>query len=211
VSPRLSQSFQRRYWNLVFSFASKVPLAGVPIGTLLPQHPRSELLAKMRAAVELIAKFDPAQLDRFQRHVRHVLIFDLPGALGTWVRGPKLILLSEAFVAASDSSDAEVAATIVHETTHAWMEARGFVYQAERRRRIEAICYRAEAKFARRLPDGEALASSYDERAARVLAQSDSDWSDAAFLEKDLARLRTLYIPEWLAERFLRRKTRRVA
>jgi hypothetical protein len=184
---------------------------GVPVGTLLPEYPRKELVAKARAALQLVAEFDPRQLDRVRQLVAGVFIFDDTGPLGAWMSGPRLIRLNEKFVAAPDTSDAEVAATIVHETTHAWLEAQGFEYRAERRRRIEAICFRAEAAFARRLPDGAALASAYEERAARVLAQLDSDWSDAAFLAKDSARLRALQVPEWVVEWYVRRRSRRAA
>ena len=211
MSPSLSHTFQRRYWTLVFRFATKERVAGVPVGTLLSEHPQRELMAKTRAAVALIAELDPRQLDRLKRLVAGVFVFDETGPLGAWMEGPRLIRLNEAFIAAPDTSIAEVASTIVHETTHAWLEARGFAYQADRRRRIEAICFRAGAAFARRLPDGAALATDYEERAAGVLAQSDRDWSDAAFLERGSARLRALYVPEWFVQWYVRRWNRRAA
>jgi hypothetical protein len=207
----LSQTYQRRYWTLVFRFAAKEHLCGVTVGTLLPLHPRSELLARTRAAIEIIARFDPRQHDRLKRLVAGVFIFDETGALGEWQRGPRLIRLNEAFVAAPDTTDAQVAGTIVHETTHAWLEARGFTYRVERRRRIEAICYRAEAAFARRIPDGIELVSYYEERAKQVLTQTDGEWSDAAFLARDMARLRALSFPEWLVKWFVRHRRRRAA
>jgi hypothetical protein len=207
----LSRTYQRRYWSLVFRFAAKVKVLGVPVGTLFAEHPRSELFSKTRAALALISEFDPRQLHRLQRLVAGIFIFDETGPLGAWMRGPKLIRLNEAYIASLDTTDADVAATIVHETMHAWLEARGFEYRAERRRRMEAICFRAEAAFARRLPDGEALGNYYEERAAEVLAQSDGDWSDVAFLEMHVARLRALNMPEWVVEWFARRGGRRAA
>jgi hypothetical protein len=207
----LSRTFQRHYWSLVFRFAAKEQVAGVPVATLLPERPRLELAAKSRAALGLIAEFDPRQLRRLKQLVAGVFIFDDTGPVGAWMREPRLIRLNEKFVAAPDTADAEVAATIVHETTHAWLEARGFVYRADRRRRLEAICFRAEAAFARRLPDGSALANYYEERAAGVLAQSDADWSDAAFHASDVARLRALHAPEWIVEWIARRRGRRAA
>ena len=167
------------------------------VGTFFPEHPQSALVAKMRSTLELIAKYDPRQLNRLHRFVSGVLLFELIGSLGTWVEPPKLILLNEAFVAAPETTDAQIAATIVHETTHAWLEARGFAYGAGRRRRIESICYRVQATFARRLPDGFALASYYEERSAGVAAQSDDEWSDSALIAREAARLRALHVPQW--------------
>ena len=204
----LNRNYQRHYWNLVFRLASRERVAGIIIGTLLPLFPRDRLLAKTSAALELIAQFDPRQFDRLRHLAGGIFIFDETGSLGTWLRGSRLIRLNEAFVAAPDTTDAEVAGTIVHETTHAWLEARGFAYHAERRRRIEAICYRAEAAFARRLPDGATLANYYEERAKDMLAQTDDELSDAALLARDVARLRTLGSPEWFVKWLAQRRSR---
>jgi hypothetical protein len=183
----------------------------VLVGTLFPELPRTRLMTRTCAALNLIAEFDPRQLDRLRRLTAGVIIFDDTGPLGEWMREPRLIRLNEAYVAAPATMDSEVAATIVHEVTHAWLEARGFAYRLEHRRRIEAICYRAEAAFARRLPEGAALASKYEERRARVLAQADDDWSDAAFYEKTLVRARALGAPECLLAWSARRRKRRAA
>jgi hypothetical protein len=207
----LSQTYQRRYWGLVFRFARKERVAGVLVGTLFPKLPRTQLVTRTRAALNLIAEFDSRQLDRLRRLTAGIFIFDDTGPLGAWMRAPRLIRLNEAYVAAPATTDAEIAATIVHETTHAWLEARGFAYRAERRRRIEAICYRAEASFVRRLPEGSVLASEYEECRARVLAESDDHWSDAAFYEKNMARARALGVPEWLLAWSARRRKRRAA
>jgi hypothetical protein len=195
----------------VFRLAKKERFAGVPVGTIAPEYPRNELIGKTRAALDLLAEFDPRSLHRLRRLVAGVFIFDETGPWGAWMRGPRLIRLNERYVAAPATTDADVAATIVHETTHAWLESLGFTYRAERRPRIEAICHRAEAALARRLPNGAALASYCEERAAAVLSQSDADWSDAAFLKKDATRLRALYVPEWLVEWYVRRRSRRAA
>ena len=207
----MDPTYQRGYWGFVFRFAAKDMLAGICIGTLLPQFPRRTLLAKTRAALELIADHDPRQFARLNQLAAGIFIFEKPGTLGTWLHGPKLILLSEEFIGTPENTDAAVACVIVHETTHAWLEARGIRYRPERRRRIEAICYRAEAAFARRLFDGAALQEHYEERAKDVLAQGDEDWSDAAFLVNDATRLRSLGVPEWLVEWFVRYKARRAA
>jgi hypothetical protein len=193
----LIQAYRRHYWGALFRFASKEQLAGVTVGTMFPEHPRSALVAKMRAALAMIAEYDLRALNRLQRLVTGVLVFDTIGTLGTWIEPPKLILLNEAFVAAPDTTVAQVAATIVHETTHAWLEARGFAYREERRRRIEAICCRAQAAFARRVPDGLALAIYYQERSAAILDQRDDAWSDSALVARDAARLRALHVPQW--------------
>ena len=97
-------------------------------------------MTRTRAALNLIAEFDSRQLNRVRRLTAGIFIFDDTGPLGAWIGGPRLIRLNEAYVALPASTDAEVAPTILHETTHAWLEARGFAYRVEHRRRIEAIC-----------------------------------------------------------------------
>jgi hypothetical protein len=87
----------------------------------------------------------------------------------------------------------------VHEATHAWLDHLGFSYTPGRRARIEAICYRAEAAFAREIPECQDVAREYEMCAQLVLEQPDEEWSDAAFRSRTIARLVELGVPGWAA------------
>ena len=98
----------------------------------------------------------------------------------------------------------EVAATIVHEATHAWPDHHGSAFVAARRQRIEAICYRAEAAFARRVPSAEDLVALYEACADFVLEQSEDDWSDAALRDRQAEALREFGTPRWFINAVMR-------
>jgi hypothetical protein len=68
-------------------------------------------------------------------------------------------------------SDAEVAATVLHEAMHARLHQLGFPLEMEDRARQERFCRRAEIEFGRLVPGGDRVV----ERAAATLAQSDED------------------------------------
>lgn len=115
-----------------------------------------------------------------------------------WSRDARLVRLREDYVLDPATSSADVASTLVHEGTHAWLCRLGFGYEEHRRARIEAICYRSEVAFARRLPNGETLLPDLD----AALALDPALYSAAAQRERDAADLRTLGVPGWLV-RFL--------
>ena len=119
------------------------------------------------------------------------------GSRGEWQQDARLIRLLERTVVDPAEESAHVAGTVVHEATHAWLDDRGIAYRPERRRRIEALCIRSEARFASRIPGGAELANYYDTQARKVLAQSDAEWSDAAFRARSLEKLRELGTPHW--------------
>jgi hypothetical protein len=170
---------------------------GVSVRLLLPAAPRRELIEKVDAALQLLARYAPRSHRWLKRYGR-VLVHGAVGPNGEWHRDAALVLLCEAYVAAPSTHASHLAATIVHETAHAWLDHHGIQYAPERRRRIEAICLRAEARFAKRLPGGDELAEYYRNAAARILSQSDEEWSDAAFRARSIERLKLLDTPRWL-------------
>lgn len=123
---------------------------------------------------------------------------------GRWLAAPKLIQLNQAWIVSADTNAMDVASTIVHEATYAWLESCGFTFAIGRRQRIEAICYRSEAEFARRIPDGEELSALYERCAQLVLEEGDAEWSDEALQARHAQELRELGAPEWLIKTFVR-------
>jgi len=127
-----------------------------------------------------------------------VLGMDEERSIGEWRLNSRLIRLNQAYIARADTQPADVASVIVHEATHAWLDDLGFEYGANFRQRIEAICYRASAAFARRIPDGGDLAAVHERCAEMVLEQSRDEWSTATRRVQGLTELRNLGAPDWL-------------
>jgi hypothetical protein len=151
--------FYRFFWRCLLLSARRRTVHGIKVGVLLPTVSAEELFSKVAAALDLLRDHGPRQLARMRRLVSSVLVFGAGsvGPHGEWHREVRRILLSEPIVAKSDTLPVHVACLLVHEISHAWLEHRGCEYVSGRRRRIEAICYRAAARLARRIPGGNEL------------------------------------------------------
>lgn len=103
-------------------------------------------------ALDLLHAYTPAQLARMPSHVHGIAITPLQNALDTWLRSLGLCLLDEAYIVADHTSPEEVAASIIHELTHARLEHAGVPYLGPSRARCERICFLAERNWAGRLP-----------------------------------------------------------
>ena len=92
------------------------------------------------------------------------------------------------------TSPAEIASILVHESTHARLEAKGFAYTAELRERIEKVCFRRELAFARRLPEPGDLI----DQACRQLRRPPDYLTNDAFRQRIRQKLVDLGVPRWL-------------
>lgn len=153
---------------------------------------RDETWAKLSAALALVRAHDRRALASIRQNVDHIIVFERPHVAGMWRREERFILVEKTFAERADVTALHVAATIVHEATHAWLESLGIQYLPSSRRRIEAICYRAQAAFARRAGGSSEVIASYYERAEAILAQPESAWDDAAFVHRELRRMDAL-------------------
>ena len=114
------------------------------------------------------------------------------------------------FVAAPDTTSADIAQGLVHEATHARLQRAGVAYREELRPRIERICRNAETRFLHRLPNAnEALARL--QQAIDREAHPDV-WSDrqlwGRYRESRIEALRRIGCPDWiirLVRRFVER------
>jgi len=209
----IRRAVYRNYWASIFRMSKKRVCERVEIGTLLLEREARETIEeKVSAALILLALHDCRQLARLRARVVGIFVFgSTQWELGSWDREARLIKLKESYVMDASVEPLAIAAMIVHETTHAWLEYLGFKYESARRQRIEAICFRSEAAFARRVPDGDASAKYYEERAAKILVESPETWSDTAFANRAARELRELGTPKWLVDWLLRFRNRRVA
>ena len=184
---------------MLFRLSRRRVIADYEIGALLTEGGAYKVIeAKCTEALALLQTRAPRAYQRLIRHTDGALVFSSTEPRGEWIRPARLMRLQETFVTKPTTQPAHIAATMVHEATHAWLNACGFIYTPDRRRRIEAVCIRAQAAFARQLDGGHQLAEYYEARAQEVLGQSDAQWSDAALAARAVDDLRDIGTPTWL-------------
>ena len=202
---RFGPVFVRYYWRAIFRIARKRTELGVQVGFLLPAAEHSSLYDREGRALALLQQFDSRALCRLQALADGILILGSVGALAEWLGPARLIRVSEYHAADEAVDDIQLAATLVHETTHAWLNHHGIQTRHRdgpvRRARVEAICIRSEAAFLRRVPNGETLAGELESLAQWALDDPEAKWSEEAFDQRRASDLRELGVPEWLIRR----------
>ncbi len=139
-----------------------------------------DVFARLNEALGLIARHAPRRLRRMRQDFSQIVVRRFP-CRGAYFPGERACLSELTFVVNRDFTPAEVAASIVHEATHARVAARLRTNVADRRPREERLCRQAELDFGRSLPDGDAVI----QRARASLASADDDvapvidWSEA--------------------------------
>jgi hypothetical protein len=181
---------------------------GLWVGTYF-QTNADQVLRRMEEALRLIKIHDQMRYKRLINDLDRVWVRLVPGALGRYVHTLRACELDERFVLADSSLPEVIAATIVHEATHARLCRCGIGYDEIVRSRVEAVCFRRELAFARKLPNGEHVR----ERALAYLAMPGSTWTDTASCDRDLEgsvqTLRHLGWPDWLLRLLLAVRLRR--
>lgn len=155
-------------------------------------------LRRVEAALRLIKSNDRRRYDRMIHDLDRVWVRLLTTGAAQFDPSLRACLLDERFLLAETTDPELIAAMIVHEATHARLWRCGIRYDGDRRRRIEAICFRRELAFARRLPNGQ----SAREAAEDALAMGPSYWTNVASQDREVEGsiqvLRHLE-PNWLA------------
>lgn len=178
--------FDDRFLRWLFRRAKGHAILGI---TVAIDHGTTEgraiCLREIEAALRLIHDCDPRRFRRIKKDIDGIFVYKATGALGCFHASIRLVTLRFDYIVSPSNSTAEIASTLVHEGTHARLDALGFDYTPERRARIEAICTRSEIAFARRLPDPEGLF----EEAERRLALDPSMWSNRGYQQRQLEEL----------------------
>ena len=167
---------------------------------------RDAAMEKMRQALDLLAGHAPAQLERIRTHMHGVFVGPISGVLASWRRGMRACIVSEDYVLDPETTAEDLASTLIHELTHARLDARAFGYDERVRARIERVCFLAERNWAARLPSSEAQ-EALERRTAAYLALPADHWTDAARMARFDARARSgplLTRAMWWARRIAR-------
>jgi hypothetical protein len=159
---------------------------------------------RVDAALCVIRLHDPVRFRRLTRDLKRIWVRRLPGWLGQFDHTSWTCALDSSFVQDGETTTEMIAATIVHEATHARLHRRGIGYGEDVRVDVEAVCVRREIAFSAKLPDG-ALVRNQAERTLHALP--DMDFSSAGHrvrLREQLERmLRGGRVPLWIVKPLL--------
>lgn len=139
-------------------------------------------LARLEAALELVARHAPERLTRMREDFTAILVRRYP-CRAAYYPDLGVCLIELTFLVHPDITPAQVAASIVHEAVHARAGAAGIRDGSQAAAAAEErLCREAEIEFGLKVPGGEAVV----ERARAAMALADEevapaiDWNLAA-------------------------------
>lgn len=168
-----------------------------------------QLWPKLEAALDLIAQHSPIWLRRMRRMGNTVHVRRIPGTRARLVDNCRTIL--DPYLLAN-FLPAQIAASIIHEATHARLRWYGAQHGPVSLAREERVCRRAELRFGRVLLAARvAGAEAVIDRAAGSLAAPDDhvgvvvNWDELRVIGL-VTRINDLPLPRWLKRWVARRQ-----
>jgi hypothetical protein len=146
-----------------------------------PDIDSAQVLARLSAALDLVATHAPRRYRRLRRDVAGFVVQRF-ACRGAFFPATREILVELTFTVNPRHGLPEIAASIVHEATHARVAAMCGSLGPEQRAGEERLCRRAELELGLALPDGAVVV----QRARESLALADRevapavDWAEAA-------------------------------
>jgi hypothetical protein len=140
-----------------------------------------DAVRRLGAALDLIARYAPRCYRRLRRDLAGFVV-ERFACRGAFFPDTRECLVELTFAVNPRHGLPEIAASIVHEGTHARVARMCVRHDPEARAREERLCRRAELEFGRSIPDGEVVVR----RALDSLSLGDQavapavDWSEAA-------------------------------
>jgi hypothetical protein len=158
--------------RIVRSRVFDIPLV---IENTRPDISTSDVIARVHGSLDLIRRYMPHHFRRLQRDFSYIVVKRFP-CRGAYFHAERACLVELTFSVNPEFSDAQRAATILHEAMHARLHALGFPLEMDDRARQERFCRRAELEFGKLVPNGaivvaraEATADLSDEEVAPVI------------------------------------------
>ncbi len=139
-----------------------------------PDVDTDDALQRLDRALRLIERYTPHHFRRLRRDFARILI-QRYACRGAYSPVERTCLVELTFVVNRDFSEAQVAATILHEAMHARLHASGISLSSLDRARQERFCRRAEIEFGLAVPGGEPIVA----RARAALDGSDEEVAPA--------------------------------
>lgn len=119
-----------------------------------PDIDSADVLARLDRTLALIERYVPHHFWHLRRDFAYILVQRF-ACRGAYFHEQRAGLVELTFTVNPEFSDAEVAATILHEAMHARLHQLGFPLEMEDRARQERFCRRAEIEFGQLVPNGE--------------------------------------------------------
>ena len=163
---------------------------GLPVRVLntRPDIRTAEVIERLTAALDLVARYAPARYRRLRQDFSGFVIQRF-ACRGAFFPDTRECLVELTFTVNPRHGLPEIAASIVHEATHARVAAMCRGPQGERPRE-ERLCRRAELELGLAIPDGQVVVR----RARESLSLADRevapavDWAEAARRVADVDR-----------------------
>jgi hypothetical protein len=151
---------------------SRYEVRGIPVvvENSRPDIDTADVLARLDRTLGLIERVVPHHFRHIKRDFAYIVVKRF-ACRGAYFHEQRACLVELTFTVNPDFSDAEVAATILHEAMHARLHQLGFPLEMEDRARQERFCRRAEIEFGQLVPDGDRVV----QRAQWSADQSDED------------------------------------
>lgn len=158
---------------------------GIPVVVLntRPDISTADVIARLERTLGLIEEHVPHHFRHLKRDFAYIVVQRF-ACRGAYFHEQRACLVELTFTVNPDFSDAEVAATILHEAMHARLHELGFPLEMEDRARQERFCRRAEIEFGQLVPGGDRVV----ERASWTVELSDEEV--APVIDADLAAQR---------------------
>jgi hypothetical protein len=153
----------------------------VTVDNTRPDIETSRVFEKLDGALGVIERYQPHRLRRFRHDVRGIIVKRF-ACRAAFFHESRECLIELTFAGEGKFSDAQVAASIVHEGVHARLLTMGLSGHPGCEAREERLCRQAELELGLAVPDGEAVI----ERAMASLTLDDVevapnvDWRVAA-------------------------------
>jgi hypothetical protein len=119
-----------------------------------PDIDTQAVIARLERSLSLIERYVPHHFRHLKSDFAYIVVQRF-ACRGAYFHEQRACLAELTFTVNPDFSDAEVAATVLHEAMHARLHALGFPLEMEDRARQERFCRRAEIEFGALVPGGE--------------------------------------------------------
>ena len=135
-----------------------------------PDIDTERVYAKLDGALGVIERYQPHRLRRFRHDVRAIIVKRF-ACRAAFFGNTRECLIELTFAGEGKFSDAQVAASIVHEGVHARLLTMGLSGHPGCEAREERLCRKAELELGLSVPDGQAVV----ERALSTMTLDDFD------------------------------------
>jgi hypothetical protein len=200
-----------RHWlarKVIEARQTHANILGIPIlvDNSRPDIETSDVVARLERALGLLRDHVPHHFRHLRRDFSRIIVARY-ACRGAYLPDTRSCLVELTFSVNHDFSDAEVAATILHEAMHARLHRLGLPLEMADRARQERFCRRAEIQFGEAVPGGGPVVA----RALSTLLLSDEGVAPTidpllAAQRVREADLQALKAPGWLKRVLARRQ-----